>query len=51
MCHGQVDVTNKDVSVPFSAKFSKKLRFVNNLAELAQLVPLEQLSIPDRVKQ
>ncbi|GLH05755.1 Uncharacterized protein GBIM_11331 [Gryllus bimaculatus] len=37
---------------PFiSSKFSRKLRFVDNLAELAAIVPLEQASIPDRVKQ
>lgn len=37
---------------PFiSAKFSKKLTFVNSLAELAEILPLEQVCIPDRVKQ
>lgn len=36
---------------PFiSSKFSKKLSFVNSLGELAELLPLEQVSIPDRVK-
>uniref|UniRef100_A0A1B6DGM9 CRAL-TRIO domain-containing protein n=1 Tax=Clastoptera arizonana TaxID=38151 RepID=A0A1B6DGM9_9HEMI len=37
---------------PFiSSKFSKKLTFVNSLGELSELLPLEQVSIPDRVKQ
>ncbi|XP_021928721.1 uncharacterized protein LOC110834157 isoform X2 [Zootermopsis nevadensis] len=37
---------------PFiSSKFSRKLNFVDSLAELADIVPLEQASIPDRVKQ
>ncbi|PSN51503.1 hypothetical protein C0J52_00740 [Blattella germanica] len=37
---------------PFiSSKFSRKLSFVESLAELADIVPLEQASIPDRVKQ
>ncbi|XP_033610412.1 uncharacterized protein LOC111871969 isoform X2 [Cryptotermes secundus] len=37
---------------PFiSSKFSRKLNFVDTLAELAEVVPLEQASIPDRVKQ
>ncbi|XP_069687768.1 uncharacterized protein [Periplaneta americana] len=37
---------------PFiSSKFSRKLSFVESLAELADVVPLEQASIPDRVKQ
>jgi len=34
-----------------SSKFSRKLNFVDSLAELAEIVPLEQASIPDRVKQ
>jgi len=34
-----------------SSKFSRKLNFVESLAELAEIVPLEQASIPDRVKQ
>lgn len=37
---------------PFiSAKFSKKLVFINSLAELTDILPLEQASIPERVKQ
>ncbi|XP_067003706.2 uncharacterized protein [Anabrus simplex] len=37
---------------PFvSSKFSRKLRFVESLQELSAVVPLEQASIPDRVKQ
>lgn len=37
---------------PFiSAKFSKKLTFVYSLAELAEILPLEQVCLPDRVKQ
>ncbi|XP_018901800.2 protein prune homolog 2 [Bemisia tabaci] len=38
---------------PFiSSKFSKKIVFVNSLAELNEILPvLEQASIPDRVKQ
>ncbi|XP_046659312.1 protein prune homolog 2 isoform X2 [Homalodisca vitripennis] len=37
---------------PFiSTKFSKKLHFINSLAELLELLPLEQASIPDRVKK
>lgn len=39
-------------SRPFiSTKFYRKLIFVNNLTELAQMVPLDQLDIPDAVKQ
>lgn len=39
-------------SRPFiSTKFYRKLTFVNNLTELAQMVPLDQLEIPDSVKQ
>ncbi|KAK7080480.1 Protein prune 2 [Halocaridina rubra] len=39
-------------SRPFiSTKFYRKLTFVNNLTELAQMVPLDQLEIPDAVKQ
>ncbi|KAK3864913.1 hypothetical protein Pcinc_029435 [Petrolisthes cinctipes] len=37
---------------PFvSAKFARKLRFVNNLKELSSLMPMDQVCIPDRVKQ
>ncbi|XP_071516970.1 protein prune homolog 2-like [Panulirus ornatus] len=37
---------------PFvSAKFARKLRFVNNLKELSNLIPMDQVCIPDRVKQ
>lgn len=37
---------------PFiSSKFSKKLHFINSLGELLELLPLEQASIPDRVKK
>ncbi|XP_075224606.1 protein prune homolog 2 [Lycorma delicatula] len=37
---------------PFiSTKFSRKLVFINSLAELTDILPLEQASIPDRVKQ
>ncbi|XP_076068523.1 uncharacterized protein LOC143040968 isoform X2 [Oratosquilla oratoria] len=36
---------------PFiSTKFYKKLTFVNNLTELAQILPLDKLEIPDAVK-
>ncbi|KAK4304326.1 hypothetical protein Pmani_023717 [Petrolisthes manimaculis] len=39
-------------SRPFiSTKFYRKLKFVDNLTELAQMVPLDQLDIPDAVKQ
>uniref|UniRef100_A0A0N7ZAU9 CRAL-TRIO domain-containing protein n=1 Tax=Scylla olivacea TaxID=85551 RepID=A0A0N7ZAU9_SCYOL len=39
-------------SRPFiSTKFYRKLTFVNNLTELAQMIPLDQLHIPDAVKQ
>ncbi|XP_050693192.1 uncharacterized protein LOC126983964 isoform X2 [Eriocheir sinensis] len=39
-------------SRPFiSTKFYRKLTFVNNLTELAQMIPLDQLDIPDAVKQ
>ncbi|XP_042205692.1 uncharacterized protein LOC121854949 isoform X2 [Homarus americanus] len=38
-------------SRPFiSTKFYRKVTFVNNLTELAQMVPLDQLNIPDAVK-
>ncbi|KAF2346520.1 Bcl2-/adenovirus E1B 19kDa-interacting protein 2, partial [Trinorchestia longiramus] len=37
---------------PFvSAKFSRKLRFVANLRDLAALIPMEQVCIPSRIKQ
>uniref|UniRef100_H3DLC1 CRAL-TRIO domain-containing protein n=1 Tax=Tetraodon nigroviridis TaxID=99883 RepID=H3DLC1_TETNG len=37
---------------PFiSSKFSRKLRFVETLQELAELVPLEQLQVPACVRQ
>ncbi|XP_046398413.1 protein prune homolog 2 isoform X2 [Ischnura elegans] len=37
---------------PFiSSKFSRKLNFVNDLSELAEYVPLEQMHIPERVRQ
>ncbi|CAL4123170.1 unnamed protein product [Meganyctiphanes norvegica] len=37
---------------PFvSSKFYRKLSFINNLTELAQVVPLDQLEIPDTVQQ
>lgn len=37
---------------PFiSTKFSRKLQFVNSIDELSGLVPLEHVSIPDKVKQ
>ncbi|XP_037081984.1 uncharacterized protein LOC119102635 isoform X2 [Pollicipes pollicipes] len=37
---------------PFiSSKFSRKLRFVAGLRELSQLVPMDHVCIPDRVKQ
>ena len=34
-----------------SAKFARKLRFVNSLKELSSLIPMDQVCIPDRVKQ
>ncbi|XP_022187884.2 protein prune homolog 2 [Nilaparvata lugens] len=45
--------TAKDcMTKPFiSSKFSKKLAFINSLAELGEILPLEQASIPERVKQ
>ncbi|CAN7984048.1 unnamed protein product [Ixodes hexagonus] len=37
---------------PFvSSKFSRKLRFVSSIEELSGLVPLDHVSIPDKVKQ
>ncbi|XP_043241188.1 uncharacterized protein LOC122391398 isoform X2 [Amphibalanus amphitrite] len=37
---------------PFiSSKFSRKLRFVASLMELSQLLPMDHVCIPDRVKQ
>ncbi|KFM68700.1 Bcl-2/adenovirus E1B-interacting protein 2-like protein, partial [Stegodyphus mimosarum] len=37
---------------PFiSSKFSRKLKFVYSLKELSLLIPLDQVSIPDKVKQ
>ncbi|XP_066523789.1 BCL2/adenovirus E1B 19 kDa protein-interacting protein 2 isoform X2 [Hoplias malabaricus] len=37
---------------PFiSSKFSQKIKFVYSLAELAQLVPMEYVSIPECIKQ
>nr|KAF6396235.1 BCL2 interacting protein like [Rousettus aegyptiacus] len=37
---------------PFiSSKFTRKVRFLNSLAELAQLVSLDQVHIPDAVRQ
>ncbi|XP_054419401.1 bcl-2/adenovirus E1B 19 kDa-interacting protein 2-like protein [Pteronotus mesoamericanus] len=37
---------------PFiSSKFSRKIRFLNSLGELAQLISLDQIHIPEAVKQ
>ncbi|CAM1313122.1 ARF4 (predicted) [Pycnogonum litorale] len=37
---------------PFiSSKFSRKLRFITNLQELAEIVPMDDVCIPDKVKQ
>uniref|UniRef100_T1J0H3 CRAL-TRIO domain-containing protein n=1 Tax=Strigamia maritima TaxID=126957 RepID=T1J0H3_STRMM len=37
---------------PFiSSKFSRKLRFVANLQELSELIPMDHVCIPDKVKQ
>ncbi|CAL4119891.1 unnamed protein product, partial [Meganyctiphanes norvegica] len=37
---------------PFvSAKFSRKLRFVISLKELSQIIPMDHVCIPDRVKK
>ncbi|XP_076309343.1 uncharacterized protein LOC143224857 isoform X3 [Tachypleus tridentatus] len=37
---------------PFiSSKFSRKLQFVNNLKELSDLIPMDDVCIPDKVKQ
>ncbi|XP_076366414.1 uncharacterized protein LOC143255119 isoform X2 [Tachypleus tridentatus] len=37
---------------PFiSSKFSRKLQFVNNLKELSELIPMDHVCIPDKVKQ
>ncbi|KAA0193897.1 hypothetical protein HAZT_HAZT003136 [Hyalella azteca] len=37
---------------PFvSAKFSRKLRFVDSLRDLSALIPMEQVCIPSRIKQ
>ncbi|XP_054721910.1 protein prune homolog 2-like [Uloborus diversus] len=37
---------------PFiSSKFSRKLRFVNNLQELEELIPMDHVCIPDKVKE
>lgn len=37
--------------IPYSAKFSRKLRFVTSLRDLAALIPMEQVCIPSRIKQ
>lgn len=34
-----------------SSKFSQKIRYVFNLAELAELVPMEYVGIPECIKQ
>ncbi|XP_004855778.1 BCL2/adenovirus E1B 19 kDa protein-interacting protein 2 isoform X4 [Heterocephalus glaber] len=40
------------VTRPFiSSKFSQKIRYVFNLAELAELVPMEYVAIPECIKQ
>ncbi|KAM4829321.1 BCL2/adenovirus E1B 19 kDa protein-interacting protein 2 isoform 2-T2 [Thomomys bottae] len=40
------------VTRPFiSSKFSQKIRYVFNLAELAELVPMEYVGIPECIKQ
>lgn len=37
---------------PFiSSKFSRKLRFVNSLQELEELIPMDHVCIPDKVKE
>lgn len=37
---------------PFiSSKFSRKIHYANNLTELYKILPVEEASIPDRVKQ
>lgn len=37
---------------PFiSSKFSRKLRFVNNLQELEELIPTDHVCIPDKVRE
>ena len=35
----------------YSSKFSQKIRYVFNLAELAELVPMEYVGIPECIKQ
>ncbi|XP_066465160.1 bcl-2/adenovirus E1B 19 kDa-interacting protein 2-like protein isoform X2 [Eleutherodactylus coqui] len=40
------------ITRPFiSAKFGKKVKFVNSLVELAQLVPLDNVHVPDCIDQ
>ncbi|KAI5100492.1 BCL2/adenovirus E1B 19 kDa protein-interacting protein 2 isoform X2 [Silurus meridionalis] len=40
------------ITKPFiSSKFSQKIKFVYSLAELAELVPMEYVSIPECIKQ
>ncbi|XP_077173661.1 BCL2/adenovirus E1B 19 kDa protein-interacting protein 2 isoform X1 [Paroedura picta] len=40
------------ITKPFiSSKFSQKIRYVFSLAELAELVPIESVGIPDCIKQ
>ncbi|XP_060742386.1 BCL2/adenovirus E1B 19 kDa protein-interacting protein 2 isoform X2 [Tachysurus vachellii] len=40
------------ITKPFiSSKFSQKIKFVYSLADLAELVPMEYVSIPDCIKQ
>ncbi|KAG1693479.1 Protein prune 2 [Nymphon striatum] len=37
---------------PFiSSKFSRKLKFISNLLELSELIPMDDVCIPDKVKQ
>uniref|UniRef100_A0A8I3WFQ3 CRAL-TRIO domain-containing protein n=1 Tax=Callithrix jacchus TaxID=9483 RepID=A0A8I3WFQ3_CALJA len=52
-CYQQIDRrTLLAVTRPFiSSKFSQKIRYVFNLAELAELVPMEYVGIPECIKQ
>lgn len=35
------------VCVPYSSKFSSKIKYVNSLAELEELIPMEYVHIPE----
>ena len=46
-----VIVVNIVTPLPISEKFGRKIRFIQTLQELSELVPTDRLQIPDAVRQ